>query len=423
MSGLLKQFANVFIDTLDRSLDNFLLVSKQIVSFCVSGPLYLFNCFLYASVLAYYALTEEVGKVKYVLLVSAIYAALIPLSYWSCVAAIFLSIFYGLFGPKLEPVNYPPKILENPKYGKHKYASLPGITLHYVENGDPNKPIMLFLHGFNEFWFTWRNQIVEFSGEYRTIAVDLRGFGDSDKPSSINSYKLSILINDLKNFIEYINPDQKQKLFIVARGWGAVILYCFLLDYGRLVNAYVTLNIVPPYVMRLSIRQIIDSWKVYLFQVPIIAEIFIKAHLPKFLTKTYDELDEYDKEDAINSYYYVLSKPGAYKCPLYYFRANLVELIQYRLYGSEKLIHSQIPPGMCLYGQDDETLDENSFLHSNLVPNLQTVKVLQAGFKMTELQPKVINQLIRIFMKTLKRREDKHEHDDKLKKVSKRSWG
>ena len=63
--------------------------------------------------------------------------------------------------------NSPPAILHDKRWGEHKYLKLQnGIKIHYVEKGDSNKPLMLFLHGYPEFWFCWRHQLEHFSKNY-----------------------------------------------------------------------------------------------------------------------------------------------------------------------------------------------------------------------------------------------------------------
>jgi hypothetical protein len=62
------------------------------------------------------------------------------------------------------------------------FGKLKNLKLHYVSNGDRNKPLMLFLHGFPEVWYSWRYQLPKFSQHYFSVALDMRGYGDSDKP-------------------------------------------------------------------------------------------------------------------------------------------------------------------------------------------------------------------------------------------------
>ena len=75
-----------------------------------------------------------------------------------------------------------------------------GIKLHYVSQGQGK--LMLMLHGFPEFWYSWRHQIEEFSTDYHTVAVDLRGYNESDKPEALSAYQMSELVADVKGVIE-----------------------------------------------------------------------------------------------------------------------------------------------------------------------------------------------------------------------------
>jgi pimeloyl-ACP methyl ester carboxylesterase len=63
----------------------------------------------------------------------------------------------------------------------HRTISANGSRFHIVEAGDG--PLVLMLHGFPQFWWTWRHQLVSLpAAGYRAVAVDLRGYGGSDKP-------------------------------------------------------------------------------------------------------------------------------------------------------------------------------------------------------------------------------------------------
>ena len=80
-------------------------------------------------------------------------------------------LFQYPFQPKarlfVKARNSPPAILHDKRWGEHKYIKLDsGLKIHYVEKGDHSKPMMVFLHGFPEFWFCWRHQIEHFSKDY-----------------------------------------------------------------------------------------------------------------------------------------------------------------------------------------------------------------------------------------------------------------
>src|SRR5215471_9572860 len=58
-----------------------------------------------------------------------------------------------------------------------------GVRLHVAESGDPRGRPILFIHGFSQSWLAWRRQLSsDLANDYRLIAMDLRGHGQSDKP-------------------------------------------------------------------------------------------------------------------------------------------------------------------------------------------------------------------------------------------------
>ena len=77
----------------------------------------------------------------------------------------------------------------------HKQVKVNDIFLHVAQQGNGKKLVVL-LHGWPEFWYTWRYQMPELAKEYTVIAPDLRGFNKSDKPKGIQNYKADIVVMD-----------------------------------------------------------------------------------------------------------------------------------------------------------------------------------------------------------------------------------
>lgn len=71
----------------------------------------------------------------------------------------------------VKPRPSPPACLRDPRYGQHKFITVNGVRLHYVESGDPGKPLLLFVHGWPQFWFAWRYQIEHFQkvGRFKNV--------------------------------------------------------------------------------------------------------------------------------------------------------------------------------------------------------------------------------------------------------------
>ena len=76
--------------------------------------------------------------------------------------------------------------------------------MHYVEKGDKTKPLMLFVHGFPEFWYSWRFQLNEFSKDYWTVAIDQRGYGESEKLDKMSDYHLDKMVEDIRQLVIHL---------------------------------------------------------------------------------------------------------------------------------------------------------------------------------------------------------------------------
>ena len=75
---------------------------------------------------------------------------------------------------------------------QHEFVNVNGIRMHYVTMG--NGPLIVFLHGFPEFWYSWRHQIPFFSKHFKVVVPDMRGYGETEKPAEINEYRIEKLI-------------------------------------------------------------------------------------------------------------------------------------------------------------------------------------------------------------------------------------
>ncbi|KAK6930194.1 Alpha/beta hydrolase fold-1 [Dillenia turbinata] len=123
---------------------------------------------------------------------------------------------------------------------QHKTVSVNGINMHVADKGPEDGPIILFLHGFPGLWFTWRHQIIALSDlGYRTVAPDLRGYGDSDAPPSISSYTHFHAVGDLVALIDWLGAE---KVFVVGHDMGALLAWYLCMFRPDRVKALVSLS-------------------------------------------------------------------------------------------------------------------------------------------------------------------------------------
>ncbi|XP_027932575.1 uncharacterized protein LOC114188212 [Vigna unguiculata] len=121
----------------------------------------------------------------------------------------------------------------------HRTVEVNGIKMHIAEKGEG--PVVLFLHGFPELWYSWRHQILALSSQgYHAVAPDLRGYGDTEAPASISSYTCFHIVGDLVALIDSLGVDQ---VFLVAHDWGAIIGWYLCMFRPEKIKAYVCLSV------------------------------------------------------------------------------------------------------------------------------------------------------------------------------------
>jgi pimeloyl-ACP methyl ester carboxylesterase len=129
---------------------------------------------------------------------------------------------------------------------QHRDVSANGIRLHVAESGGPGAPLVVLLHGFPEFWWTWRRQLPALADAgFRAVAVDLRGYGDSDKPP--RGYDLWTLAGDVAGLIRALGEPTAR---VVGHGWGGMIGWTVTALHPRLVAALAVLGAPHPLAVR-----------------------------------------------------------------------------------------------------------------------------------------------------------------------------
>jgi epoxide hydrolase 4 len=120
------------------------------------------------------------------------------------------------------------------------------IRLHVIACGPVDAPALLFVHGFPEFWWAWREQLAYFSKRFRCYALDMRGFNLSSQPTEVAAYKSKLLIEDLLAVIKFASgevTDSRGRVHaVVAHDWGGAIAWSLAAQHPECMTRFVVLN-------------------------------------------------------------------------------------------------------------------------------------------------------------------------------------
>jgi len=125
---------------------------------------------------------------------------------------------------------------------KDNYVTANGVRLHYVSAG--KGPLILFLHGFPEFWYEWKDQLAEFGKDHLAVAPDMRGYNLSDKPRDLAQYRISVLVEDIRALGEHFAPGKK--FVLVGHDWGGAVAWSFAIAHPEMVEKLIIVNAPHP---------------------------------------------------------------------------------------------------------------------------------------------------------------------------------
>lgn len=266
-----------------------------------------------------------------------------------------------------------------------------------MAKGDPKNDLLLFIHGFPDFWFTWRNQLPHFENFF-TVALDLRGFNESDRLPYLKSYEFDSILEDIKGLIQVLG---KEKAILIGHDIGGCIVTLFTEKNPTMVDKLILINSTPlkfyTEILTSDWKQFFYSWQVFFFQLHLLPEFVILSKDFAFLENTFRSpigvplLNDQEME----AYKYTFARPGAVTCALNYFRANID-----CLKCTDPSIRI-INPTLIIWGEKDSTL----------CPKLGSKTILQRYFSSVEVEniprighyahiesPQLVNDLISKFI-------------------------
>ncbi|HKQ77012.1 MAG TPA: alpha/beta hydrolase [Blastocatellia bacterium] len=123
---------------------------------------------------------------------------------------------------------------------EHGYADSGGVKIHYAALGDKKNPLVVMIHGFPDFWYSWRDQMAALSSDYYVVAIDQRGYNLSDKPKGVEKYDMQLLVGDVIAVIKHLG---REKATIVGHDWGGAVSWVLAMYQPQYVEKLIILNL------------------------------------------------------------------------------------------------------------------------------------------------------------------------------------
>lgn len=123
----------------------------------------------------------------------------------------------------------------------HGYAENDGVKIHYVSIGEG--PLVVMIHGFPDYWYTWRHQMDVLKDDFQVVAIDQRGHNKSDQPEGVEAYDMRLLVADVAAVIRHLG---QEKAVIVGHDWGGMVAWQFAMHLPEMTDKLIVLNLPHP---------------------------------------------------------------------------------------------------------------------------------------------------------------------------------
>jgi epoxide hydrolase 4 len=267
-----------------------------------------------------------------------------------------------------------------------------GVRLHYVEAGE-GPSLVILLHGFPEFWYSWRNQLHALAAAgHHVVAPDLRGYNLSDKPAGWRAYDAGLLADDVAGLIRHFGA---QRAHVVGHDWGAAVAYTVAMNHPESVDHLAILNVPHPERMLSGLRtprQLLKSWYMFFFQLPWLPERLLRADNFSFAKRSLraDSPGAFSDTD-LERYAEAWSQPGALTGMINYYRAALRQSPG----GAQRRMRPIQAPTLVIWGERDRYLGaELAEPLPRWVPNARVERIPQATHWVQHDAPERVNELL-----------------------------
>jgi len=289
----------------------------------------------------------------------------------------------------------------------HEQAVVGDVRLHYVTAGDEGDPLVVLLHGFPEFWYSWRHQIPALAeSAFRVIAPDMRGYNTSEKPRGVSNYRMEALVGDVVGLVDHLGAESAS---IVGHDWGGGVAWETAMRQPEIVDRLAVLNAPHTGRFRESLRhdpeQMGRSLYMLYFQLPWLPEFTLGvrdcAGVAEMLRRT-SRPGTFDETD-LRRYREAACRPGALTGGLNYYRALAREVLQTEVRGlvgggrHESL--DVLVPTLLIWGEQDDALGvELTEGLERWVPDLRVERIPDATHWVQNDAPKRVTDHLTTFL-------------------------
>ena len=317
-----------------------------------------------------------------------------------------LAIIFALIPVEGRPPQAANKKETKPPMLKHEYKEVNGVRLHYATAG--NGKLIMFVHGFPEFWYEWKNQLAEFSRDYQAVAPDMRGYNLSSKPAEVEKYQVKYLVEDLRALAESLGH---KKFILVAHDWGGAVAWAFAIAHPEYLEKLVIINAPHPGVFQRELRENPDQQKasqyMLIFRSPQAEQVLSANNYAALVQIVLGEglkKGHFTEEDR-KAYLEAWSQPGALTGGLNYYRAARVGPPTEEDGKEPANFAAGLPslmvkvPTLVIWGEKDTALLTGNLVGlDKYVPDLTIKRIPDGTHWVIHEKPDLINSYIREFI-------------------------
>jgi pimeloyl-ACP methyl ester carboxylesterase len=281
---------------------------------------------------------------------------------------------------------------------QHRTEQVGSLRVHFAIDG--SGPLVVLLHGFPEFWWSWRFQIEPLArAGYRVAAPDLRGYNETDQTGP---YDLDTLADDVAALIGHLGEPRAR---IVGHDWGGEIAWHLAGTRPKVCERLAVINAPHPAVfarvIRRSLGQIRRSWYMFFFQLPWFPEHWLLKDGALLIKRMYraNAVDRSNFKDAdIQPFREAFGKTGVASAAIGYYRAAFRQM----LLGGRVRYAKISCPTLLIWGKEDRALSYEELVPptSRWANDLKIEPVVGCGHFAHQEKPDVVNALLLDFLAT-----------------------